>query len=176
MLRAIRLQSMEFGEHNVEYGYTYASPAIVGDGSPEPHSPDEIRVYTPSTRPGAPLPHVWIDDEEGARRPIKDLVAPGRWLLIAGESGEAWCEAARDLAARTGLPIDAVRIGHVDGDVFDPRCTWLRDREIGDDGAVLVRPDRFVAWRSLGAAGDPAGELEAALSTILARPVAEAVA
>ena len=26
---------------------------------------DDIRVYEPSTRPGAPLPHAWIDDDDG---------------------------------------------------------------------------------------------------------------
>jgi 2,4-dichlorophenol 6-monooxygenase len=40
-----------------------------------------------------------------------------------------------------------VRIGHLDGDLFDPRCTWLRHREITSNGAILVRPDRFVGWR-----------------------------
>jgi hypothetical protein len=40
-----------------------------------------------------------------------------------------------------------VRIGHLDGDLYDPRCTWLRHRQIASDGAVLVRPDRFIAWR-----------------------------
>ena len=75
---------------------------------------------------------------------------PGRFLLIAGEEGEAWCEAARELAD-AGVPLDAVRIGHIDGDLYDPRCMWVRRREIEPDGAVLVRPDRFVAWRSLGA-------------------------
>jgi 2,4-dichlorophenol 6-monooxygenase len=29
-------------------------------------------------------------------------VAPGRFLLIAGEDGQAWCEAARQLAAEAG--------------------------------------------------------------------------
>lgn len=175
VLRAIRSQSMEFNEHNVEYGYTYASAAIVPDGSPAPRNPDEIRIYQPSTRPGAPLPHAWIDDEDGGRRPIKDLVAPGRFLLIAGEEGEAWCTAARDLAAGASFALDAIRIGHIDGDLFDPRCTWLRRREIAADGAILVRPDRFVAWRSVGAADDPAGALAQALSQILARPVTHAV-
>ena len=171
VLRAIRSQSMEFSEHNVEYGYRYASAAIVPDGSPEPVSPDDVRIYTPSTRPGAPLPHAWIDDEHGARRPIKDLVRPGRFLLIAGEDGGAWVDAARELAGAAGVPLDALRIGHIDGDLFDPRCAWLRHREIGPQGAVLVRPDRFVAWRSAGAGADPAGELGAALGTVLARPV-----
>ena len=48
-----------------------------GRQPPAPEPVDEIRVYEPSTRPGAPLPHAWIDDEDGERRPIKDLVEPG---------------------------------------------------------------------------------------------------
>jgi FAD binding domain len=56
-LRAMRAQSMEFSELNVEYGYTYESAAVVPDDSPAPEPGDDIRVYEPSTRPGAPLPH-----------------------------------------------------------------------------------------------------------------------
>lgn len=171
VLRAIRSQSMEFNEHNVEYGYSYESAAIVPDGTPAPENPDEIRIYEPSTRPGAPLPHAWIEDEDGSRRAIKDLVAPGRFLLIAGEDGEAWCGAAQEIARSAGLPLDAVRIGHIDGDLFDPRLTWARRREIGPDGAILVRPDRFVAWRSLGAAPDAPAALATALEQILAQPL-----
>ncbi|MGO9193296.1 MAG: FAD-dependent monooxygenase [Streptosporangiaceae bacterium] len=171
VLRAIRAQSMEFSELNVEYGYSYQSSAVVPDGSTPPAPADDIRVYQPSTRPGAPLPHAWIDDEDGHRRPVKDLVAPGRFLLIAGEDGQAWCEAARQLAAETGLPLDALRIGHLDGDYHDPRCTWLRHRQIASDGAILVRPDRFIAWRCPADSGEPRAALAAALSQILARPV-----
>ena len=171
VLRAMRAQSMEFNELNVEYGYCYQSAAVVPDGSAAPAPADEIRVYQPSTRPGAPLPHAWIDDEDGNRRPVKDLVAPGRFLLIAGEDGQAWCEAARQLAAEAGVPLDAVRIGHLDGDYHDPRCTWQRHRQIASDGAILVRPDRFIAWRYPAGASDPRAVLAAALSQILARPV-----
>ena len=170
VLRDMRAQSMEFGELNVELGYRYKSAAIVDDGSPAPEPIEPIRVYEPSTQPGAPLPHAWIDDEDGQCRPIKDLIEPGRFLLIAGEDGESWCRAARELAATSGLPLDAVRIGHLDGDLFDPRCTWLRHREIGSDGAILVRPDRYVAWRSITASQNPLEELAAALGQILARP------
>ena len=171
VLRAMRAQSMEFSELNVEYGYSYQSAAVVPDGSAAPAPADDIRVYQPSTRPGAPLPHAWIEDEDGHRRPVKDLLAPGRFLLIAGEDGQAWCEAARHLAAETGVPLDAVRIGHLDGDYHDPRCTWQRHRQIASDGAILVRPDRFIAWRHPAGASDPSAVLAAALSQILARPV-----
>jgi 2,4-dichlorophenol 6-monooxygenase len=171
VLRAMRAQSMEFSELNVEYGYSYQSAAVVPDGSTAPAPADEIRVYQPSTRPGAPLPHAWIEDEDGNRRPVKDLVTPGRFLLIAGEDGHPWCEAARQLAAAARVPVDAVRIGHLDGDLYDPRCTWLRHRRIASDGAILVRPDRFIAWRQPAGAGEPRAVLAAALSQILARPV-----
>jgi 2,4-dichlorophenol 6-monooxygenase len=176
VLRAMRLQSMEFSELNVEYGYTYESRAVVADGSPAPEPIDDIRIYQPSTRPGHPLPHAWLENEDGHGIPIKDLVEPGRFLLIAGEDGEPWCEAARELAAEAGLPLDAVRIGHVDGDLFDPRCAWLRNRGIASDGAVLVRPDRFIGWRSATAADDPRAKLSEALVEILARPIGAAVA
>ena len=171
VLRAMRAQSMEFSELNVEYGYTYESAAVVGDDSPAPEPIDDIRVYRPSTRPGAPLPHVWLDDEDGNRRPIKDLVAPGRFLLIAGEDGEPWCTAAKELAADTNVPLDAVRIGHLDGDLYDSRCAWLRHRQIHSDGAILVRPDRFIGWRAPSSAEDPRRELATALSQILGRPI-----
>ena len=170
VLRAMRAQSMEFSELNVEYGYCYQSAAVVPDGGTVPAPVDDIRVYQPSTRPGSPLPHAWIDDEDGNRRPIKDLVAPGRFLLIAGENGQAWCEAARQLAAEADIPLDTLRIGHLDGDLYDPRCAWLRYRQIAGDGAVLVRPDRFIAWRSLAGVSEPRAALAAAFSQILARP------
>jgi 2,4-dichlorophenol 6-monooxygenase len=171
--RAMRAQSMEFSELNVEYGYSYDSAAVVPDGSPAPDPVDDVRVYRPSTRPGAPLPHAWIDDEDGHRRALKDLVAPGRFLLIAGEDGQAWCDAAEQLAVEAELPIDAVRIGHLDGDLYDPRCAWLRHREIRADGAILVRPDRFIAWRhtTTTATDDAKAILADALAQILARPV-----
>lgn len=143
---------------------------MVPDGSAGPTSVDDIRVYQPSARPGAPLPHAWIDDEDGNRRPIKDLVAPARFLLVAGEEGQAWCEAARQLASEAQVPLDAVRIGHLDGDLYDSRCAWLRHRQIASDGAVLVRPDRVIAWRHPGGTTEPEAALAAALSQILAVP------
>jgi len=52
--RAVRAQSMEFSELNVEYGYCYQAAAVVPDGSALAAPADDIRVYQPSIRPGGP--------------------------------------------------------------------------------------------------------------------------
>jgi 2,4-dichlorophenol 6-monooxygenase len=169
--RAIASQSQEFRQHNLEYGYTYTAPsaAVVSDAHPAPEPVDSIRTYRPSTTPGHPVPHAWLDADDGTRISTLDLVKPGRFLLIAGERGVSWCEAAERVSARLGVAVDAVRIGHLEGDHLDPRCQWLQRREIGPDGAILIRPDRFIAWRSLGGSQTPEIEIEGALEAILAR-------
>jgi 2,4-dichlorophenol 6-monooxygenase len=165
----VAAQSAEFNELAVEFGYTYDSAAVVPDGTPAPENPDPIRIYKPAARPGHPLPHAWLEDLDGHRVALARLVGPGRFLLIAGEDGQAWCEAAEKIAAQSGLPLDAIRIGHLDGDYRDLRSTWTAARGHTPQGAVLVRPDRFVGWRAHGTATDPAAELTTALDTLLAR-------
>jgi 2,4-dichlorophenol 6-monooxygenase len=168
-LAAMATQSMEFREHQVEFGQAYDSCAVVRDETAAPEALDDVRLYVPDTRPGVPLPHAELEDADGQRLPLSQLVRPGELLLIAGEDGALWCAAAREIAETTGVPLRAVRIGHLDGDYRDPRCTWLRHRRIGRRGAVLARPDRFVAWRSLDASADPAAELRSVVSSILCR-------
>ena len=173
--RAIASQSQEFRQHNLEYGYTYCAPsaAVVAGASSAPEPIDSIRTYRPSTTPGHPIPHAWLDADDGTRLSTLDLVKPGRFLLIAGELGTSWCKAAKNVSARLGVAVDTVRIGHVQGDYLDPRCQWLQRREIGPEGTILIRPDRFVAWRCLGASQTPEIEIEGALEAVLARePVA----
>ncbi|MFI6742853.1 FAD-dependent monooxygenase [Nonomuraea sp. NPDC050451] len=162
--RAIAAQSMEFNEHNIEYGYTYTSAAVLPDGTPEPGNPDPVRLYQPCARPGHPLPHAWLEDDDGRRLPVHDLPRPGRFLLVAGENGHDWCKAAAELAGT--WPLDVVRVGHLDGDLLDPRSTWTRHRGHGPEGAVLVRPDRFIAWRAQKAT-DATAQLAQALRSLL---------
>ena len=74
-----------------------------------------------------------------------------------------------EIAEANDLPIDAVRIGHIDGDLFDPRLAWAQFRGISAKGAVLVRPDRVVCWRHAGASQDPLAALRGALGAVLGR-------
>jgi 2,4-dichlorophenol 6-monooxygenase len=166
--RVMASQSMEFKEHNVEFGFRCRSAAILDDGSPEPANIDDIRVYEPDTRPGSPLPHAWVE-RAGERRPLRQVAPPQSFLLIAGECGEAWCDAARAAARARRVDLLALRLGHTEGDWLDPRLAFLRRREFGPDGAILVRPDRVIAWRSMSSAEDAARIIGSAMDRVLAR-------
>ncbi len=162
------VQSQEFHEHDVEYGYHHRSTAVVDDGSPDPPERD-FRMFFPSTRPGCPLPHAWVEDDDFRRFSTLELVSVDRFALLAGERGEPWRDAAGVVAAELGVQIDAWCIGHASGDLRDPRLRFERVREFGPEGAILVRPDRCIAFRSMGAVGDPVRVLRAALTRVLAR-------
>ena len=160
---------MEYREHNVHEGMRYASGAVIPDelGEPIPN-PDPIRLYIPSTVPGTHIPHAWV--ERGVERlGVDQLVEPGHFLLIAGENGEDWLEAAERCADELGVPLTAVSISHLDGQWLDPRLAWVKQRQVGADGCVLVRPDRYVAWRSETSVHDCSSTLAAILGRLLGR-------
>jgi 2,4-dichlorophenol 6-monooxygenase len=165
--QAIASQTIEFRHHNVEFGYVYHSGAIVDDGSAAPMPVDKVRLYTPSTRPGHPMPHAWVE-REGASIPLSELVSDGRFAVLAGENGAPWVRAAAEIAADHDIPLVAGTIGLLRGDYVDVRAAWLKQREIGPTGAVLVRPDRYIAFRAFDMPDDPASELKAALAQVLA--------
>ena len=96
------------------------------------------------------------------------LVHGGRFLLLAGEQGDAWVRAADEIARTNGIPLDAATVGVLGCDYVDVRAAWLKHREIGPHGAVLVRPDRYIAFRALDAADNPTAVLKAALGQVLA--------
>lgn len=162
---AIGTQTWEFQAHDVEIGFTYASRAIVDDGT-EPIARDDMgRIYQPNTRPGSRLPHAWLA-REGERVSTHDLVKPGSLVLITDAAGTEWGEAAEAVQAKLGVAIEVVRIG---ADAEDVDGTWARYRGVEDGGAVLVRPDNHVAWRTQSASGAAADDLIGAVSQILAR-------
>jgi 2,4-dichlorophenol 6-monooxygenase len=163
---AIARQAMEFYEQNVEYGYTYNSPAIVPDGTPAPQLIDDVHVYEPSTRPGSILPHAWLH-HLGQRRALCDLAGHGQFLLITGEGGEGWIQAAAHIAQEQGLPLQAISVNPFSGDWLDTRFDWLRQREVSSEEAVLVRPDHQIAWRSFCASENARATLEEALGHVL---------
>lgn len=98
----------------------------------------------------------------------KDLAPYGSFLLLTGLTGQKWAEAAESIADDTGIPLEAVVIGP-GREYQDLYFDWQRLREVAEDGCVLVRPDKFVGWRSESMVDDPRAALGAALDAILSR-------
>lgn len=165
-IEAIGTQRFEFQAHDVEIGMTYEEGAVVPDGTPAPEKSATGTVYEPHTRPGHRLPHAWVE-RDGERISTHDLVGDGWQLtMITGSDGAGWTSAAAEVTERTGTPIQVVTIG-AEGDVRDSSGAWQEIRQMGDDGAILVRPDQFVAWRGSSPDGDAAERLGSAVQRIL---------
>jgi 2,4-dichlorophenol 6-monooxygenase len=160
-------RTAEYHQHNIDFGYTYESAAVIGDGTPAPEPIDAVRIYQPGTRPGHPLPHAFVE-RAGERVALRSLTHDGHFALIAGEDGHAWVEAATAVAQRLGIPLRAARVGHGAVDYVDMRMAWTKQREISREGAVLVRPDGYIAYRSSGSVDDPDAVLSSVLTQMLA--------
>jgi 2,4-dichlorophenol 6-monooxygenase len=166
---ALQLKNFEFNAHGVELNQRYTSAAVL----PEPGAGEEAwrrdrQLYLQaSTRPGAKLPHAWLVGADGRRVSTLDVTGKGRFSLVTGLAGQAWVDAAREL----DLPyLRTVVVG--ERGTADPYCAWQRVREMHEAGALLVRPDGYVAWRQQGAVWDAAQarqQLSTALGAVLAK-------
>jgi len=121
-------------DFHIEIGFLYGQDALHAD----PHLTHGM--------PGSRAPHLWIK-HRGERISTIDLFGGG-FVLLTGPKGGMWREAAR------GLPVEVHTIsapGFLEAYGFDI------------EGASLVRPDGFVAWRSSISLPDPRAALTAAL-------------
>jgi 2-polyprenyl-6-methoxyphenol hydroxylase-like FAD-dependent oxidoreductase len=150
----------------IELGYIYRSRAIqreeggASDGDQAGHGDPRLTRAVPGSR----APHLWIQ-RNGRRRSTLDLF--GRdFVLLAGPDGGSWCDAA-PAAASPGVQLAVHRVGGPELAVPDDSFTEAYG--VSRTGAVLVRPDGFVAWRARAASSRPADSLTAALRTALMR-------
>ncbi|MFC9328982.1 FAD-dependent oxidoreductase [Kitasatospora sp. NPDC057015] len=148
----------------VALGYRYPEGAVAGGDPDQPVVPEGFR---PTGEPGSRAPHLWLL-RAGVRLSSLDLYEQAM-VLLTGSQGTAWQAAARRAADRLAVPLDAYRVGTGAEDDLAPEAgaDWAELHGVGPDGAVLVRPDGFVAWRSTGAAADPEEAVGQALRTVL---------
>jgi putative polyketide hydroxylase len=141
----------------VAFGYLYQSAAVIG-------APADVRPALPiaelTGQPGTRAPHVWLA-RDGQRLSTIDLFGRA-YVLLTGPNGSAWVDATRSV---TNPRVEAHRIGG-DGGFADAEGRWAEAYGVTDRGAVLVRPDGFVAWRSADIADDPARALASAITDL----------
>ncbi|WP_367318427.1 FAD-dependent oxidoreductase [Streptomyces sp. HUAS ZL42] len=167
LVAAMETKNYEFNAHGVELGQFYESAAVVSDGTRPAPSRDEDLYHVMSTSPGAHLPHAWVGDNV-TKLALMDLAPYTRWTLITGIAGEDWAGAADKVAQDLGIPLGTVVIGP-GREVTDLYYDWAKLREVEESGAILVRPDKHVAWRSMSLADDPEAALRGALAQLLGK-------
>src|SRR5579872_3650047 len=135
---------------------TRTAPWLLAAHAPEPLAPDfdielgylygceRIHADPRTTRamPGSRAPHIWLR-RAGARVSTIDLM--GRWLLLAARDGAHWMSHAKTIGSEfADLPLDAYCVGR---DLEDSDDRFAAAYDLSSCGAVLVRPDGFVAGR-----------------------------
>lgn len=155
----------------------YVSSAVyLDDEEPRPaFEGDDITQIHVSTYPGNRLPHAWLT-KMNPGKPIStiDLAGKCSFCLFTGHGGDAWKQAAAAISKATGVPINTYGIGW-GLDYNDKYREWIKRREIDEDGCILVRPDKFVAWRSKKMVPDCNGRLLHVLNRVLSRETSDVV-
>jgi 2-polyprenyl-6-methoxyphenol hydroxylase-like FAD-dependent oxidoreductase len=125
------------------FGYRHLSSAVMLEPNDDGlllENPEQ-----PTARPGSRAPHVPMV-RHGKEVSTRDLFGHN-FVLLAGPEAYKWALATLGLQAPVDLyclPID----------LQDMEGRFTKAYGITDEGAVLVRPDGFVAWRAEGSDGD----------------------
>lgn len=148
---------------NVALGYRYPHGAVAGADPAMPVVPEKLAL---NGEPGSRAPHLWVR-HQGERVSTLDLYERSLVLLSDGATPNGWHQAALRLAEQLSLPLVPYRMG--EELVPEEGADWAAAHGTTREGAVLVRPDGFVAWRCEGPVEDPESTLREVLTAVLAR-------
>lgn len=166
---AIKNTAHEFHGVGVEMNQRYESKAVyLEDEGPRPQLPsDPVLEHEITTYPGSRLPHAWLNTKlPGKQISTIDLAGHGQFCLLTGIGGQKWTDAAKFVGTRLRTDINTHSIGW-NQDYEDVYFDWAERKEIDEDGCVLVRPDRFVAWRAKSMVSDPNAKLLLVMKSLL---------
>jgi 2-polyprenyl-6-methoxyphenol hydroxylase-like FAD-dependent oxidoreductase len=147
---------------SMEIGHHYRSGAILNEPD------DTALVYADPFKsrglPGTRAPHFIIERDE-CRKSSLDLYGSG-FVLLCGPDGDAWLNAAQQLAS----PVLTVHQIDVPGSWRDPAKVFAKTYGVSSAGAVLVRPDGFVAWRAKTEVPHPQQTLACVINRLVPPP------
>lgn len=144
----------EFHGLGIEMGQRYSGLGVYDIDEKVPYmrqgkaSQDSVLYYEPGTYPGCRLPHVWLN-RAVPENPVStiDLAGHGAFTLFTGTGGSLWKKAADNVCEELNVPLKAYFIGFRQ-EWEDVYYDWEKVMGVDETGAILVRPDRFVAWRA----------------------------
>ncbi len=163
-LRSDDMQAIE-SDLNIECGYVYHSAAVIPEDASD--SRGHVNPRESGGRPGTRAPHIYLD-KDGKQISTLDLFGRN-FVLLAGSAGSAWTEFAAVVAKQLGLDLDVHLLGA--SGLKDVSGEFLAAFGIASTGALLVRPDGFVAWRSKSAEDASPERFASILNSVLCRSV-----
>jgi len=139
----VQEQATHFDMLGLQLGYVYGQHDSEIDPS----------VFAPSGAVGSRLPHAWLAD----RRSTLDLIDTRGMTLLSCGAHDQWA-----VMAATVLSVPVTHVALAGPNAVD--ASWRSTCGLEADGAVLVRPDQHIAWRSPAFSGDAAVALSEAVS------------
>lgn len=126
--RLYQLSFMEWNKNGVAMDQRYEDSSIIADDGSTVAAWDHTK-YQAAAKPGHRLPHLWIGEDS-----LYDYLGNDFALLVTAGTPSI-VDRARELANDVSIPLQIVDLtNHEVRDVFEADF-------------VLVRPDRYVAWR-----------------------------
>jgi 2-polyprenyl-6-methoxyphenol hydroxylase-like FAD-dependent oxidoreductase len=133
------------------FGHVYLSGAFVSDGTAAPTF--SVIDYTPDARPGHRAPHLWLERDRQQVSTI-DLIGYGQFTLFTTPECIEWRTAFMQAIGERHLRGRTWTVG-AGGDLNDPSGRFRELYGLTLGGAVLVRPDGYVAFRATDPKADP---------------------
>lgn len=122
-------------------GYRYLdSPVIVYEDGDDGSDQAAYKDYTPTARPGARIPHVWLEDGSA----LQDRIGWGYTLVRCGQHDGAGEAALGTAFAALSCPLEVLDASGC------PSARNVYERDY-----LLLRPDLHIAWRGDALPSDP---------------------
>ena len=158
VLTTIANQVAHFDRVGLDIGYIYEKGALVDDDTPINYPADKVTQYIPSARPGARFPHINFL-QNTAPTASHDLLDYRFFTFFIREKGSHWETALQQLPIIIQQKINVFRLDELglSEKVYKELIALC---EIDETGALLIRPDGHVAWRTKSFKGNPTEELQ----------------
>lgn len=148
-------------DNNVVFGYRYQNGCLIPETG---QTGQEIfeDVNNPTVRPGGRAPHLNLENNGQIVSTI-DLFLD-QWVILTGENGKRWENAIEH--SKWAKQVRCYKIGP-NGELKDNNNCFRKKYDIGMEGAVLIRPDGFIAWRSKEMAEHPTELIDEVFNRLL---------
>jgi 2,4-dichlorophenol 6-monooxygenase len=174
--RAIEKQREVFVTLGTDLGHALSVGFVCPEQHPHPRSVNEHTEYWPTTSPGSLIPHLW-SDQNGLDISTRDIARQEPLSLLAQASEQRlWLRALSAINDIWGIRVACPVMD--DSDEADFRiapAALAQALEIEEGGAVLVRGDGVVVWRTRRRCANPAEAITEVFSRLLSSNQSRAV-